>query len=119
MKRIILLTVALLLGIQPCGAAPAKKKSAPPGAGLPEQVYRRNGIYSLLEAAAAGKLDVMQARIDEGCNVNQQDEQGNTALHLAARAGHARAVQLLLESGASKTILNKEGKGPEPMPRKK
>jgi ankyrin repeat protein len=32
---------------------------------------------------------------------------GNTALHLAARAGHLEVAQLLLRSGAAPYVLNK------------
>lgn len=108
--RFILFTAALLC-FQTCYGAPErKKKSRPTQSARSELIYRSNGVYSLLEAAACGNLEVMQARISEGCNVNQQDELGNTALHLAAMAGQQNAVQLLLKSGASTGISNKSGK---------
>lgn len=111
MKYRFILFTAVLLCFQTCYAAPErKKKKETTRPARSELVYRSNGVYSLLEAAACGNLEVMQVRISEGCNVNQQDEQGNTALHLAAMAGQLKAAQLLLKSGASTGISNKSGK---------
>lgn len=77
---------------------------------LPDLVYRSNGVYSVLEAAAAGNAEVLQTRIKEGCNVNQVDEMGNTALHLAAQAGSAKCIKLLLKAGADPMMQDKAGK---------
>ena len=77
---------------------------------LPDLVYRSNGVYSVLEAAAAGNEGVLQARIREGCNVNQVDEEGNTALHLAARAGKVNCIKLLLHAGADPMMQGPGGK---------
>ncbi|MEZ0223850.1 MAG: ankyrin repeat domain-containing protein [Alphaproteobacteria bacterium] len=56
------------------------------------------GRYGLLEAAHAG-----------GADINKQDVDGLTALMLAARAGAARTVEVLLECGADPTLLDKQG----------
>lgn len=77
---------------------------------LPEQIYRSNGVYSILEAAAAGDAKTMQLRIQEGCDVNQRDELGSTALHLAATRDAAECVRLLLQSGADALVQNAAGK---------
>ena len=39
-------------------------------------------------------------------------QQGNTPLHLAAINGHAATCKVLLEYGADRSVLNKEGKKP-------
>lgn len=77
---------------------------------LPELVYRSNAVYSVLEAAEAGNKEVIAARIKEGCNVNQVDETGNTALHLAAKSGASSCISLLLQAGADATIPDAKGK---------
>lgn len=109
MKTFSLILAATLLG-QTVTAAPDSKASSGTAGKLPDLIYRSNGIYSVLEAAGAGKTDVLEARIKEGCNVNQIDEMGNTALHLAARAGSADCVKLLLKAGADAMIPDAGGK---------
>lgn len=47
--------------------------------------------------------------IEQGTPVNEQDIEGNTALHLAAKSGDLSIIQNLLEHGASKYILNAQG----------
>jgi len=42
--------------------------------------------------------------------VRQVEPNGETALHAAARAGHASVVALLLANGFSRTAINREGK---------
>lgn len=39
-----------------------------------------------------------------------QDIDGETALHCAARGGHLRMVQLLLQNGADPSVRNKDGR---------
>lgn len=87
---------------------PAVANDAPPV--LPDLIYRSNGVYSLLEAAEVGKLEVLSARIAENCNINQKDEHGNTALHLAARNAHFDCIRALLKAGADTMMTNAEGK---------
>jgi hypothetical protein len=42
-------------------------------------------------------------------NINAQDYEGNTPLHLAASNGHGRIVRLLMDHGADSSIVNHEG----------
>lgn len=83
--------------------------SAAAEVGLPAVMYRSNGVYSLFEAAAANAPAVITARLSEGAVVNLPDEQGNTALHIAARAGHNDCVQLLLSGGADPLAKDAQG----------
>lgn len=110
MKNFSPILAALLLG-QTITAAPDSKASASATDNkLPALIYRSNAVYSILEAAKAGAPDVIAARLKEGDNVNQVDEMGNTALHLAARAGSAECVKLLLNAGADTTLPDATGK---------
>lgn len=47
--------------------------------------------------------------IAKGVNINHQDSDGNTALHIAARAGSVAMVKLLMDSGIDHNVKNKEG----------
>ena len=42
--------------------------------------------------------------------MNTRDDAGETALMLAAEVGNVKAVKRLLNAGADRTLLNKEGK---------
>ena len=44
--------------------------------------------------------------------INGKDEQGNTALHLAAKGTNPEIVKCLISLGASRTEMNNEGKTP-------
>lgn len=108
MKRANYFLTTLIVGSIAAVAHPCEAASQDEA--LPDLVYRSNGVYSVLEAAAAGNEGVLQARIREGCNVNQVDEEGNTALHLAARAGKVNCIKLLLKAGADPMMQGPGGK---------
>lgn len=55
---------------------------------------------SLCESAATGDLESIQKMIAAGVDVNSQDYNRRTALHLAAANGKLAVVQLLLDHGA-------------------
>ncbi len=54
----------------------------------------------LFNAAKAGDLQALNQSIESGANVTYKDEQGVTALMVAAEEGHAEVVAALLEAGA-------------------
>lgn len=54
----------------------------------------------LCEAARRGDLRLCQEMIQEGVNINAQDEYDYTPLILASLCGHYETVELLLQSGA-------------------
>ncbi len=63
----------------------------------------------LLAAAKAGQTRVVQMLLKGDADVNAQDPQGNTALHLAASNGHLFTVQILLTNKADANITNRAG----------
>ncbi len=47
--------------------------------------------------------------LSQKLDANTQDRDGDTALHDAARFGHAECVDVLVAAGADKSIKNKKG----------
>ncbi|KAL5327635.1 hypothetical protein ACEPPN_005336 [Leptodophora sp. 'Broadleaf-Isolate-01'] len=62
--------------------------------------------------ASSNILGAVQALLDKGIFVDDEDVQGNTALHHAARHGHEKMAALLLEHGASVDVKNSSGSTP-------
>jgi ankyrin repeat protein len=56
--------------------------------------------------------DSLNVCIFGGFDINEQDLQGNTYLHLSVSAGDFDAVKLFCDSGAKLDIRNKNGKKP-------
>lgn len=64
----------------------------------------------LLYSAGFGDTKNLTCLLDNGANVNTiNDKTGSTALMVAARAGNANAVRLLIERGADVNAVDKEG----------
>jgi ankyrin repeat protein len=61
-------------------------------------------------AAINGHKDVCELLIARGCNVDLQDERGNTALIQAAQHGRIPTVIYLIEAGCDHSLRNKDGK---------
>ncbi|KKK17847.1 hypothetical protein P175DRAFT_0472761 [Aspergillus ochraceoroseus IBT 24754] len=59
-----------------------------------KQVSRSSAVLAL--ATKANFVDIVQLLVDAGVDVNYQDEQGETALHVAARFGHDQCARILL-----------------------
>lgn len=61
----------------------------------------------LVAAGAAGDCSLITSLLKQGVSVDsQQTHYGWTALHAAADAGHVRAVEYLIDSGAALDILD-------------
>jgi len=60
-------------------------------------------------AAKNRGIEVIQAAIDSGVDIDAMDEFGKTPLHYAAEAGYLSGVELLLVGGADAELLDAEG----------
>jgi ankyrin repeat protein len=59
------------------------------------------------KADQADPLDAIKLFVEAGADVNAQNEQGNTAVHLAAQRGNDRVIEYLVSKGAKLDIVNK------------
>ena len=64
---------------------------------------------SLMEAVNAYKKDIILLLIENGANINAQDNRGCTALMRAAYSGYPKLIEYLLEHNADKEVLDNEG----------
>jgi hypothetical protein len=72
---------------------------------------RSQETEALLRAASAGNADTVRSLLaSPNVDVNGVDDQGNTALILAARFGHNEVVRALLLAKADVKVRNKDGK---------
>lgn len=95
----ILVVLALLL--------PAVRNSRRPraqGPGSPDQ--------QLLDAVKAGDLDLVRALLVEGADVQARDDNGRTALHMAAYRGHSEVADFLVAKGADVNATSDKGETP-------
>ena len=67
------------------------------------------GNTALIYAANYGHIDILQAVISDGADINAKGEGGNTALMEAAYAGHLDIVDFLVKKGADQTLTNDSG----------
>jgi uncharacterized protein len=68
------------------------------------------GKTPLMNAVIKGDADQVNTLIAEGANVNEQDEQGWTALQLASAYGHVEIVNILLAKDADPNIKHRVGR---------
>jgi ankyrin repeat protein len=69
-----------------------------------------NGQFVM--AARVGKVERVQALLDQGASVNSRDRNGDTPLNMAAAKGNAELVQVLLKAGADVNLGNLSGVTP-------
>ncbi|XP_027457046.1 ankyrin repeat domain-containing protein 6 isoform X14 [Callorhinus ursinus] len=62
---------------------------------------------ALHRATVVGNTDVIAALIQEGCALDRQDKDGNTALHEASWHGFSQSAKLLVKAGANVLAKNK------------
>lgn len=68
-----------------------------------------NGLGLVHWASDRGNVDVLKLILSTaGIDIDLQDGEGQTALHYACSCGHKACVELLLELGADKDILDSE-----------
>ena len=64
----------------------------------------------LREAAYFGRVEVVRDALSAGADVNNQDENGYTALMWAAESNREDIAQLLLENGADASLRSADGR---------
>lgn len=77
--------------------------------------FKHINDWTPLHAAASAHMfqrEAVKLLIQKGANINEQDEFGNTALHIAAHKGNRKLFIYLVQNGALKDIKNKKGKTP-------
>merc|ERR1711871_1045099 len=72
------------------------------------------GLLTPLHVAAAKGFDSMCALLlSKGADVNAQDFNGDTALHMAGKAAEESTWETLKSKGAKSSIANKDGEKPK------
>ena len=66
---------------------------------------------TLADLAESGDADALSAAIADGANLDEADDEGNTATHKAAQ-GEPECLRLLLSHGATVDSANAEGSTP-------
>jgi ankyrin repeat protein len=62
-----------------------------------------------LVTSYGGNTEIIKSLLDAGARINEQDDEGNTALMLASRCARNHNVKLLLEAGANVDVQNRYG----------
>ncbi len=63
-------------------------------------------------AAIINELEIAEALLEAGANVDEKDGDGKTMLSLAAEKGHSQMVQMLIRHGARVDVLDNIGSSP-------
>jgi hypothetical protein len=69
-------------------------------------------MTELVSAAANGNLTLLKSLLDQGGNIEERDNSGDTPLNEAARNGQIEAVRLLIDRGANLSTQNNSGGTP-------
>eukprot|EP01032_Pedospumella_encystans_P014831 gene14831-17009_t len=69
----------------------------------------KSGNTALINAAMAGKVDLVKSLLKGGADINQRGRGGDTALILAAHEGHLDIVNLLLQYPVQLNLKNNTG----------
>ena len=78
-----------------------------------EQVLEKTASdYALHEAAKSGNIEVLRQLIEQGNNIEDRNEAGETALHYVAVANKFESVKLLYELRANLEALDLRGNAP-------
>jgi ankyrin repeat protein len=124
-KRITLIPVLLnynsdIFSVTSTGATPFGKALADTSQALTELVTERTvrsidaeGNTPLLVAMKSNAaIDIIRIILDRRANVNAQNKEGESALHLAVRNNQSDIGTLLLDSGADIFLVNARGETP-------
>lgn len=75
------------------------------------QPLENQGTY-LMQAVKEKNLRKMTLLIKHGAQINQQDSDTNTALHLAVMGNYFEGAEMLIQNGANPALRNRQGKTP-------
>ncbi|KAK0628389.1 ankyrin repeat-containing domain protein [Bombardia bombarda] len=84
-----------------------EKRSAPTT--RPSSRRQSQGMTPLHLGSQSGHCGILNLLLQNGAEVDSQDEKGRTALHHAAQNGHREVADLLLSWGADPMMLDSEG----------
>ena len=90
------------------GTSPASATGTPE----PNQKIDPEANAKLWDASSEGDLSAAKDALERGASVHARDENGNTALMLAAFYGQEEVVRLLIERGAEVNTVNPAGRTP-------
>lgn len=74
------------------------------------------GQTALMLAVSHGRMDMVQALVAQGAEINAQDDEGSTALMCASEHGHADIVRLLLAQPECDATLSDGVRDSFPLP---
>ncbi|KZZ89522.1 glycerophosphodiester phosphodiesterase GDE1 [Ascosphaera apis ARSEF 7405] len=69
--------------------------------GIREHKTKSSAVLAL--ATKANFIDIVKLLVEAGVDINYQDENGETALHIAARFGHTQCAKLLIDGAPQQT----------------
>lgn len=81
--------------------------------GLQSSLNEQQKSLALIAATANGmSVEDLRLLLDTGIDIDHQDEDGSTAIYVAAQCGNVRCIQSLVELGASVNIRDNEDRSP-------
>ena len=69
--------------------------------------------YLLLDGCQNNNVNIIKECLSKGCNINFQDYDKRTGLHIAVEEKHQNLIDFLKENGADENIKDRWGKTPK------
>lgn len=73
-----------------------------------ESTFTADDRDDFVLSARYGELEDLKAYLDKGMNVSAKDENGNTALHMAAANGHTGLATVIADYSRTSDIWRRE-----------
>ena len=106
MKYLHLVIYVVLVLLVSCSSPEEKAQKELSARGVPVLVS------SYMDQAKKGNNENIQLLLTAGIQVDSVDEDGNSAIHLAAESGQTGVIDTLLSAGADKNLKDKNGNTP-------